>query len=52
MPGVLGIFTGPDLTAAGIKNMPQGGAIPVREGTRNVPPILPGADQRQGPLCR
>jgi carbon-monoxide dehydrogenase large subunit len=24
LPGVLGIYTGPDLTAAGIKNMPLG----------------------------
>src|ERR1700744_3849012 len=27
MPGVLGIYTGPDLTAAGIKNMPVGPSI-------------------------
>jgi carbon-monoxide dehydrogenase large subunit len=41
MPGVLGVYTGPDLTAAGIKNMPQGGAIPVREGTEMYRPSCP-----------
>ncbi|MBV9826056.1 MAG: xanthine dehydrogenase family protein molybdopterin-binding subunit, partial [Alphaproteobacteria bacterium] len=41
MPGVLGIFTGPDLTAAGIKNMPGGMAIPVREGTQHHRPSCP-----------
>jgi aerobic carbon-monoxide dehydrogenase large subunit len=41
MPGVLGIYTGPNLTAAGIKNMPQGGAIPVREGTEMYRPSCP-----------
>src|SRR5215510_8945808 len=41
MPGVLGIFTGPDLTAAGIKNMPQGAAIPIREGTVMHRPSCP-----------
>ncbi|MBV9826082.1 MAG: xanthine dehydrogenase family protein, partial [Alphaproteobacteria bacterium] len=41
MPGVLGIFTGPDLTAAGIKNMPGGMAIPVREGTQMHRPSCP-----------
>jgi CO/xanthine dehydrogenase Mo-binding subunit len=33
MPGVLGIYTGPDLTAAGIKPMPLGQAIPTSDGT-------------------
>src|SRR5271168_2867544 len=32
MPGVLGIYTGPDLTAAGIRNMPLGMAIPTADG--------------------
>src|ERR1700732_4454356 len=30
-PGVLGVFTGPDLTAAGIKNMPLGQAVPTAD---------------------
>jgi CO/xanthine dehydrogenase Mo-binding subunit len=38
MPGVLGIYTGPDLTAAGIKNMPLGMAIPTADG---APPHRP-----------
>ena len=33
MPGVLGIYTGPDLTAAGMKPMPLGMAIPTRDGS-------------------
>jgi hypothetical protein len=41
MPGVLGIFTGPDLTAAGIKNMPLGQAVPTREGTEMYRPSCP-----------
>jgi carbon-monoxide dehydrogenase large subunit len=41
MPGVLGVYTGPDLIAAGIKNMPQGMAIPVREGTEMYRPSCP-----------
>jgi carbon-monoxide dehydrogenase large subunit len=43
MPGVLGIFTGPDLTAAGIKNMPLGMPIPTRDGSpphRPASPVL------------
>jgi carbon-monoxide dehydrogenase large subunit len=32
MRGVLGVYTGPDLTAAGIKPMPLGMAIPTRDG--------------------
>jgi len=41
MPGVLGIFTGPDLTAAGIKNMPLGMAIPTADGTPPHRPSCP-----------
>jgi aerobic carbon-monoxide dehydrogenase large subunit len=41
MPGVLGVYTGPDLTAAGIKNMPQGQAIPTRAGTEMHRPSCP-----------
>jgi len=33
MPGVLGVYTGPDLSAAGMKPMPLGMAIPTRDGT-------------------
>src|ERR1700685_2818848 len=33
MPGVLGVYTGPDLTTAGIKNMPLGGAVPTADGS-------------------
>jgi aerobic carbon-monoxide dehydrogenase large subunit len=43
MPGVLGIFTGPDLTAAGIKPMPLGMPIPTRDGSpphRPASPVL------------
>jgi carbon-monoxide dehydrogenase large subunit len=45
MPGVLGIYTGPDLTAAGMKPMPLGMAIPTRDGSpmhRPVRPVLTG----------
>jgi aerobic carbon-monoxide dehydrogenase large subunit len=41
MPGVLGVFTGPDLTAAGIKNMPLGMAIPTADGTPPHRPSCP-----------
>src|SRR5271155_651667 len=41
MPGVLGIYTGPDLTAAGIKNMPLGMAIPTADGTPPHRPSCP-----------
>jgi aerobic carbon-monoxide dehydrogenase large subunit len=41
MPGVLGIFTGPDLTAAGIKNMPLGQAIPTADGSPMHRPSCP-----------
>jgi carbon-monoxide dehydrogenase large subunit len=45
MPGVLGVFTGPDLTAAGIRPMPLGMAIPTRDGSpmrRPACPVLTG----------
>jgi len=41
MPGVLGIYTGPDLTAAGIKNMPLGPAIPTADGSPMHRPSCP-----------
>src|SRR5579875_1616293 len=41
MPGVLGIYTGPDLTAAGIKNMPLGMAIPTADGSPPHRPACP-----------
>jgi aerobic carbon-monoxide dehydrogenase large subunit len=41
MPGVLGIFTGPDLTAAGIKSMPLGQAIPTADGNPMHRPACP-----------
>src|SRR5271163_1912682 len=41
MPGVLGIYTGPDLTAAGIKNMPLGQAIPTADGSPMHRPSCP-----------
>ena len=41
MPGVLGIYTGPDMTAAGIKPMPFGQAIPTRDGTPMRRPACP-----------
>jgi carbon-monoxide dehydrogenase large subunit len=41
MTGVLGIYTGPDLTAAGIKNMPLGMAIPTADGTPPHRPSCP-----------
>jgi carbon-monoxide dehydrogenase large subunit len=41
MPGVLGVFTGPDLTAAGIKNMPLGGAVPTADGSPMHRPACP-----------
>ena len=41
MPGVLGVFTGPDLTAAGIKNMPLGRAIPTADGSPMHRPSCP-----------
>ena len=45
MPGVLDIHTEEDLTAAGIKPMPLGVAIPTRDGTpmhRPARPVLTG----------
>jgi aerobic carbon-monoxide dehydrogenase large subunit len=41
MPGVLAIYTGPDLTAAGMKPMPLGMAIPTRDGTPMHRPARP-----------
>jgi carbon-monoxide dehydrogenase large subunit len=41
MPGVLGIYTGPDLTTAGIKPMPLGQAIPTRDGAPMHRPSCP-----------
>ena len=41
MPGVLGIYSGPDLTAAGIKPMPLGQAIPTRDGSPMHRPACP-----------
>ncbi|HEX3860945.1 MAG TPA: xanthine dehydrogenase family protein molybdopterin-binding subunit [Stellaceae bacterium] len=41
MPGVLGIYTGPDLTAAGIKNMPLGAAVPTADGSPMHRPSCP-----------
>jgi carbon-monoxide dehydrogenase large subunit len=41
MPGVLGIYTGRDLTAAGIKNMPLGMAIPTADGSPPHRPSCP-----------
>jgi CO/xanthine dehydrogenase Mo-binding subunit len=41
MPGVLGIYTGPDLTAAGIKNMPLGMAIPTADSSLMHRPSCP-----------
>jgi carbon-monoxide dehydrogenase large subunit len=41
MSGVLGIYTGSDLTAAGIKNMPLGMAIPTADGTPPHRPSCP-----------
>jgi carbon-monoxide dehydrogenase large subunit len=41
MPGVLGVYTGPDLTAAGIKNMPLGMPIPTRDGSPPHRPSCP-----------
>src|ERR1700722_6885092 len=41
MPGVLGVYTGPDLTAAGIKNMPLGMPIPTRDGNPPHRPSCP-----------
>ena len=41
MPGALGICTGTDLTAAGIKNMPLGMAIPTADGTPPHRPSYP-----------
>jgi len=41
MPGVLGIYTGPDLTAAGIKNMPLGMAVPTIDGSPTHRPSCP-----------
>ena len=38
MPRALAIHTGPDLSAAGIKNMPLGTAIPTADGS---PPHRP-----------
>jgi carbon-monoxide dehydrogenase large subunit len=41
MPGVLAIYTEPDLTAAGMKPMPLGMAIPTRDGTPMHRPARP-----------
>jgi aerobic carbon-monoxide dehydrogenase large subunit len=41
LPGVLGIYAGPDLTAAGIKPMPLGQAIPTRDGSPMHRPACP-----------
>jgi carbon-monoxide dehydrogenase large subunit len=41
MPGVLGIYTGPGLTAAGIKPMPAGQAIPTADGSPMHRPSCP-----------
>jgi carbon-monoxide dehydrogenase large subunit len=41
MPGVLGVYTGPDLTAAGIKPMPLGQAIPTSDGAPMHRPSCP-----------
>ena len=41
MAGVLGIYTGPDLTAAGIKNMPLGMPIPTADGSPPHRPSCP-----------
>ena len=41
MPGVLGIYTGSDLTAAGIRNMPLGMPIPTRDGSTPHRPSCP-----------
>lgn len=38
---MLGIFTGPDLTAAGIKSMPLGQAIPTADGNPMHRPACP-----------
>jgi carbon-monoxide dehydrogenase large subunit len=41
MPGVLGIFTGPDLAAADIKNMLLGQAVPTADGSPMHRPSCP-----------
>jgi aerobic carbon-monoxide dehydrogenase large subunit len=41
IPGVLGIYIGPDLTKAGIKNMPLGMPIPTRDGSPPHRPSCP-----------
>jgi carbon-monoxide dehydrogenase large subunit len=41
MPGVLGVYTGPDLTAAGMKNMPLGMAVPTADGSPTHRPSCP-----------
>jgi aerobic carbon-monoxide dehydrogenase large subunit len=41
MPGVLGVYTGPDLIAAGIKPMPLGQVIPARDGSPMHRPACP-----------
>jgi len=41
MPGVLGIFTGPDLAAANIKNMLLGQAVPTANGSPMHRPSCP-----------
>ena len=41
MPGVLGVYTGPDLIAAGIKPMPLGQVIPARDGSPMHRPVCP-----------
>jgi len=40
-PAVLGIYTGSDLTAAGIKPMPLGQAVPTRDGSPMHRPACP-----------
>ena len=54
MPGALGIYTGTDLTAAGIKNMPLGMAIPTADGTpphRPSYPVLTSDKVRYDPIA-
>ena len=54
MPGALGIYTGTDLTAAGIKNTPLGMAIPTADGTpphRPSYPVLTSDKVRYDPIA-
>jgi hypothetical protein len=41
LPGILGVYTGLDLTAAGIENMPVGMAIPTADGNPPYRPSCP-----------